>query len=91
MVQQDVVDTFHKAYDAEVAKHLEQEEEEKQRVLTQELKEQARRRASVLDSYNTRDAQTGKKAGKAPAKSTITADSTINMDLETASLERLDQ
>ena len=68
LMQKNIVDTFQKAYDEEVEKHIQQEELERQKVKAKELKEQAKRRAST--SFDSREevAET-KKVGKNKAKS----------------------
>ena len=64
MVKKNIIETFHKAYDEEVEKHLQQEENEREKAKVKELKEQAKRRANMMDSFDSREGSTVKKAGK---------------------------
>ena len=63
-MKKNIIETFHKAYDEEVEKHLQQEENEREKAKVKELKEQAKRRASMMDSFDSREGSTVKKAGK---------------------------
>ena len=67
-MKKNIVETFHTAYDEEVEKHLKQEELEKMKVKAKELKEQAKLRASMVDSFDSKEGLAVKRAGKGKKK-----------------------